>query len=116
MPEITMDDLVKEIPSLKEFDDAILYQSELDIKYAGYVERQRRQAEKLNKMEKIIIPQDFNYDEVLGLSTESKEKLKSIKPHSVGQAVGISGVRNSDIAILMVILQRGKNNGSEAVS
>ncbi len=116
MPEITMDDLVKEIPSLKEFDDAILYQSELDIKYAGYVERQRRQAEKLNKMEKIIIPQDFNYDEVLGLSTESKEKFKSIKPHSVGQAVGISGVRNSDIAILMVVLQRGKNNGSEAVS
>ncbi|MGI6466703.1 MAG: tRNA uridine-5-carboxymethylaminomethyl(34) synthesis enzyme MnmG [Sphaerochaetaceae bacterium] len=116
MPEITMDDLVKEIPSLKEFDDAILYQSELDIKYAGYVERQRRQAEKLNKMEKIIIPQDFNYDEVLGLSTESKEKLKSIKPHSVGQAVGISGVRNSDIAILMVILQRGKNNGSEVIS
>jgi len=60
-------------------------------------------------MERMKIPQDFDYDGVDGLSNESKEKFKTIRPLSLGQASRISGVRNSDIAVLMVILARGKD-------
>ncbi|MCB5231196.1 MAG: tRNA uridine-5-carboxymethylaminomethyl(34) synthesis enzyme MnmG [Sphaerochaetaceae bacterium] len=110
-PDVSIDDLIVEIPSLGEFERSLLNQSELDLKYSGYVERQNRQAQKLNKMEKIVIPSSFDYSGIVGLSTEGKQKLTAIKPHSVGQASRISGVRNSDIAILMVHLSRGKKDG-----
>ena len=62
-------------------------------------------------MEKKKIPIDFNYDLVEGISTESREKLKKIKPVSIGQASRISGVRTSDIAVLMILLKKKPNNG-----
>ena len=94
---------------MENYPAVVLYQSELDIKYAGYVARQQRQAERLLQMEKIVIAKDFDYDSIVGLSAEAREKFKEIRPHSVGQASRISGVRNSDIAILMVVLKRTKN-------
>jgi tRNA uridine 5-carboxymethylaminomethyl modification enzyme len=109
-PNVSIDDLVVEIPSLAEFDKIILDQSELDVKYSGYIERQNRQAEKLKKMEKIVIPSSFDYTNIVGLSSEGKQKLIEVRPHSVGQASRISGVRNSDVAILMVHLSRGKKD------
>ncbi len=108
-PEIAIDDLIEVLPALSSYDEAIRYQVELDVKYEGYVKRQARQIERFRKMEKITIPGDFNWDGVLGLSTESREKFKSVRPMSVGQASRISGVRSSDLAILMVALNRKEN-------
>jgi tRNA uridine 5-carboxymethylaminomethyl modification enzyme len=81
-------------------------QIELDIKYEGYVARQEQQILRFNKMETLKIPQAFDFDQVMGLSNEAREKLKEVQPMSVGQASRISGLRNSDLAILMVALAR----------
>jgi len=105
-PEISIGDLVGSVPQLEEFHQSVRYQAELDIKYAGYVKRQDRQVDRYVRMERIAIPSDFDYDAVDGLSMESREKFKAIQPVSVGQAGRISGVRTSDLAILMVVLAR----------
>ena len=105
-PEISIGDLVEGVPQLEEFHQNIRYQAELDIKYAGYVKRQDRQVDRYVRMERIAIPPDFDYDAVDGLSMESREKFKAVQPVSVGQAGRISGVRTSDLAILMVVLAR----------
>lgn len=112
-PEITIEDLVVEIPALSSFDEAIRYQANLDVKYEGYVKRQDRQVDRFTRMERIAIPADFDYDAVDGLSTESREKLKTVRPLSVGQAGRISGVRTGDLAVLMVHLRRkrGQSHG-----
>lgn len=105
-PEIGIEDLVAEIPELQSFEEPVRYQAELDVKYAGYVKRQERQVDRFVRMERIAIPEGFDYDAVEGLSAESREKFKSVRPVSVGQAGRISGVRTSDLAILMVVLAR----------
>ncbi len=104
--EITMDDIRKEIPELEQVEPSITYQVELDVKYSGYIQRQEKQVERHLKMEKIMIPDDFEYEHIEGLSAEAKEKFKAIRPKNLGQAGRISGVRNSDMAVLMVILNR----------
>lgn len=81
-------------------------QVELDVKYEGYVARQQRQVERFYRMERMKIAPDFDYDSVRGISNEAREKFKRVRPLSVGQASRISGVRNSDIAILVVTLGR----------
>ena len=83
-----------------------LRQVELDVKYEGYVARQDRQVDRFQRMERMKIPADFDYNALSGISNESREKFKRIRPLSIGQASRISGVRNSDIAILMVSLGR----------
>lgn len=106
--DISIEDLVPEIPALKDVEPVITYQVELDVKYSGYIQRQERQVERHVKMEKIEIPDQFDYDRIEGLSTEAREKFKAIRPKNVGQAGRISGVRNSDMAVLMVVLTRGE--------
>ncbi len=104
--DITLNDIAKELPEILTFDPVVTYQAELDIKYSGYIQRQDKQVERYLKMEKITIPSDFNYDVIDGLSAEAKEKFKEIRPVTLGQAGRISGVRNSDMAVLMVLLSR----------
>ena len=105
-PEIDMDYLLRSIDELSRFEPSVRYQAELDIKYEGYIKRQERQVDRFSRMERITIPLDFDYDSVDGISTESREKFKTVRPLSVGQAGRISGVRTSDLAILMVVLGR----------
>ncbi|WP_320121564.1 tRNA uridine-5-carboxymethylaminomethyl(34) synthesis enzyme MnmG [uncultured Sphaerochaeta sp.] len=109
MPEVTMASLQETIPELSAFEEPIRYQVELDVKYEGYINRQERQINRFEKLESLHISQDFDYDALDGLSAEGKEKLKKVMPISVGQASRISGVRNSDIALLIVHLDRGGN-------
>ena len=78
--------------------------SELDVKYDGYIKRQEKQVERFRKMEDLKIPPDFDYEVATGLSTESRLKFKEIRPLSIGQAARISGVRSSDIAVLLIYL------------
>ena len=91
-------------PGFEKYAEEWIEQALLDIKYEGYIKRQKQQVHRFEKMEKMRIPADFDYEKVEGISAESKEKLKMIRPLSVGQASRISGVRSSDIALLLVRL------------
>jgi len=107
MPEVTIEELQGVVPALGRFDEATLHQVELDVKYAGYIDRQQRQVDRFTRLEAMAIDPLFDYDSVEGLSSEGREKLKAVRPFSVGQASRINGVRNSDVAILIVHLRRG---------
>jgi len=105
-PEITMDDLVEKIPEINLYPKSIRLGLELKVKYDGYIRRQDRQVDRFAKLEGIRIPEDFDYDKVEGISTESREKLKAIRPTSIGQASRINGVRTSDVTVLLVYLRK----------
>ena len=106
-PENDIESLM--VPGLEKFSRSILSEVQLDVKYSGYLKRQDSEAERVKRQEAILIPEDFDYDKVDGLSSESREKFKAIKPHSIGQAGRISGVRVSDVGILSVAV-KGRNN------
>lgn len=100
-----------DLEGLNEFSDEVLNEVELDIKYSGYLRRQEIEADRAKRQEIIEIPEDFDYDSVEGISSESREKFKSVRPHSIGQAGRISGVRVSDVAVLSIAVRsrgRGK--------
>jgi len=106
-PAITITELKKVVPSLNNYSTPLLNHVELDIKYEGYIVKQNQQVNKFMKMESVKIPVDFDFSSIEGLSNESREKLIKIKPLSVGQASRISGVRTSDIAVLLLVLGKG---------
>lgn len=83
----------------------VLEQVDIEIKYAGYISRQHVQIEQFEMNESFGIPEDFDYSRVKSLSTEGREKLTKVRPHSIGQASRISGVSASDVSILMVYLR-----------
>jgi tRNA uridine 5-carboxymethylaminomethyl modification enzyme len=103
-----MNDLFGLEPRLSSFDRDWLHQSELDVKYEGYIKRQERQVNRFHRMEEVRIPPNFDFDDVEGLSKEAREKLNTVNPTSVGQASRISGVRSSDIALMLVLLGRNR--------
>lgn len=108
-PEVSIKDFFRHMPQMAEYlpyDDEIFEQAEIQMKYKGYIDKEREQAEKISKLEYIKIHSGFNYDDVASMSSESREKLKRMKPTSLGQAARISGVKPSDISILMVYLGR----------
>jgi len=80
--------------------------AELDVKYEGYINRQDAQVERFERMESVLIPDGFDYDGLAGISTEGRQKLKKILPRSVGQAGRISGVRTTDVAVLLMAVSR----------
>lgn len=79
--------------------------AEIDYKYEHYILKQEKRVEKLKKMENFVIPNDFDYGKISGLSNESRQKLEEIRPTSLGQAGRISGIRSSDIMLLMIYLK-----------
>lgn len=87
--------------------------AELEIKYEGYIQKQERQVAQLEKLDSLPIPEDFDYDSVYGLSTEARQKLSEMRPRSVGQAARISGVRFSDLSLLVLHLKKGGNVSRE---
>ena len=108
-PQIKIEDFLK-IKSIKEklseFEQEAVEQAEIQIKYNGYIAREEETAQKLNKLEGIKIPENFNYSKLGAISSESREKLSAIQPKSIGQASRISGVSPSDINILLVYMGR----------
>ncbi len=106
-PEIRMAECLPALGILSDKPESVLCLTELDIKYEGYIARQERQVRRFEKMEKLLIPADFDYSKAEGISREAREKLAAIRPLSVGQASRISGVRSSDIAVLLILLGRG---------
>ena len=108
-PQIKLDDLLK-LKSVeektKEIKQDVLEQAEIQIKYNGYIERERETVMKTNKLEGIRIPDKFDYDKLHAISAESREKLNQVKPETIGQASRISGVSPSDINVLLVFMGR----------
>jgi tRNA uridine 5-carboxymethylaminomethyl modification enzyme len=87
-------------------DNEILEQVEIETKYSGYIQRQLELIEKMDKLEEMLIPLNFNYSNLKSISTEGREKLSKVKPRSIAQASRISGVTHSDISVLLVYLKR----------
>ena len=90
----------------KEYAEEILFEAETEIKYSGYINRQKAEIEKTKIYEDMTIPKDFDYGEIKSISNESREKLLSILPETIGQAQRINGIRPTDISILLVYLKR----------
>jgi len=92
--------------SIINYDNEILEQAEIQIKYERYIEKELDMANRMKQMEELIIPVHFDYDKITALSAEALQKFKRILPKTIGQASRISGVNPSDIQILMVFMGR----------
>ena len=104
-PELSYEILSEIDPERKPLPADVIEQVEIELKYEGYIERQLRQVEQYKKMEKKKIPENLDYDLVPSLRIEARQKLKSFRPVSVGQASRISGVSPADISVLLVYLE-----------
>lgn len=98
-------------PSLSQ---EVIDQVMIELKYEGYIARQKKQVEQFKKLESKLIPEDIDYDDVSSLRIEAKQKLKSIRPVSIGQASRISGVSPADISVLLVYLEQRRRNKNAA--
>ena len=89
-----------------QYDKEVIEQAVIHLKYSGYIEKEKNNADKLNRLENVKIPSRFNYQKVKSLSFEAREKLSKIQPISISQASRISGVSPSDISVLLVYMGR----------
>ena len=110
-PNITIDD-VRQFESVESYiqdnklDSEVIEQTEIQVKYSGYIEKERNNADKLNRLEYVKIPEKFDYSQIKSMSMEAREKLKKIQPMSIAQASRISGVSPNDISVLLVYMGR----------
>jgi len=110
-PQITMDDVrqfnhVENYIQEHNLDTEVLEQTEVQVKYAGYIEKEKNNADKLQRLEYVKIPADFDYSQLKSMSYEAREKLQEIQPRTVSQASRVSGVNPADISVLLVYLGR----------
>ena len=106
-PEVDLAELLKIVPRGTETQDKKVIESvEITLKYRGYIDREKRMAEKLHKLEDLKIPDDFDFDNVSGLTIECRQKLKRYNPKTIAQASRISGVSPADISVLLVYFGR----------
>lgn len=106
-PEVSLSDLMDFVPrGTKSFSSEVVNAVEISLKYSGYIEREKAQAQKNLRLEYIKIPSDFDFDSLQGLSIECRQKLKRYKPETIAQASRISGVSPSDISVLLVYFGR----------
>ncbi|MER3319498.1 MAG: tRNA uridine-5-carboxymethylaminomethyl(34) synthesis enzyme MnmG [Allomuricauda sp.] len=110
-PKVTMDHMLQ-LHSVSEFvkenqlDSEVLEQAEIQVKYSGYIAKEKTNADKLQRLENVRIPDNFDYSKLKSLSYEAREKLESIQPITISQASRISGVSPADISVLLVYLGR----------
>ena len=110
-PQIDLDDMLrfeKVTAYIEEnkLDQEILEQAEIQVKYSGYIEKERNNADKLTRLEEVKIPEDFDYNKIKSMSIEAKQKLTKIKPATIAQASRISGVSPSDVSVLLIYMGR----------
>jgi tRNA uridine 5-carboxymethylaminomethyl modification enzyme len=113
-PELSYGDIVKISPPEEPVAAEAAEQVEIQVKYAGYIERQLQQVERFSSLEQKAIPADLDYDAVIGLGTEVRQKLTQVRPVSLGQASRISGVTPAAISLLLVALEKRKRKSREA--
>ena len=110
-PQIDLEDMmkfekVKEYVDQNDLDKEILEQAEIQVKYSGYIEKERNNADKLTRLEDVKIPENFDYNKIKSMSIEAKQKLSNIRPITISQASRISGVSPSDISVLLIYMGR----------
>lgn len=112
-PNVTIRGLAEALPELKEKIEAlgarkeeIVESTEINIKYKGYIEREKLAADKLRRLDNIRLPKDFDYNSVQSLSTEARQKLIRIQPNTIGEASRIPGVSPNDVSVLLVLMGR----------
>ena len=112
-PNITISGMADVLPELKEKIEAlgarkeeIVESTEINIKYKGYIEREKLAADKLHRLDNIRLPKDFDYNNVQSLSTEARQKLSRIQPATIGEASRIPGVSPNDVSVLLVLMGR----------
>ena len=110
-PNISIDDMrkfdaVESYISAQNLDNEVIEQAEIQIKYSGYIEKEKNNADKLTRLEYVKIPKNFDYSQVKSMSYEAREKLNAVQPTTVAQASRISGVSPNDISVLLVFLGR----------
>ncbi|MDP2161966.1 MAG: FAD-dependent oxidoreductase, partial [Flavobacterium sp.] len=106
LEDVVLFDKVKQYIQNENLDQEIVEQAEIQVKYSGYIEKERNNADKLKRLEDLVIPQNFDYDKIKSMSIEAKEKLKKIRPVTVSQASRISGVSPSDVSVLLIYMGR----------
>ncbi len=104
-PEVKLSELLKIVPRGTSADE-IMDSVEISIKYSGYIDRELQSAEKIHRLEGLIIPEGFDFDKINGLSTECRQKFKKYTPRTIAQAMRISGVSPSDVSVLLVYFGR----------
>ena len=110
-PNITMEDIrvIEKVETYireNNLDKEVIEQAEIQIKYSGYIDKEKNNADKLNRLEDIKIPQNFDYSKIKSMSFEGREKLNKIKPRTISQASRISGVSPSDVSVLLAYMGR----------
>lgn len=109
-PMIGLKEMIKHIPKVREaltgYDAETLEQAEIQLKYDTYIEKEKELVSKMGQLEDLLIPDNFNYEKLVSLSNEARQKFTKIKPRTLGQASRISGVNPSDVQILMVFMGR----------
>lgn len=110
-PEINLEHLKMFVPESKLWDDEILEEAEIELKYEGYIEKQEQEIERFAKLEERTLPPSLPYDDIRGLSTEGRQRLKEVQPMNIGQASRITGVSPADISVLMVYLEQRRRGG-----
>ncbi|WP_316931754.1 tRNA uridine-5-carboxymethylaminomethyl(34) synthesis enzyme MnmG [Mangrovimonas xylaniphaga] len=110
-PNITIDDMrkldvVEAYVQDHDLDSEVIEQAEIQVKYSGYIEKEKNNADKLNRLENIKIPENFDYSKITNMSFEAREKLNKIRPVTISQASRISGVSPSDVSVLLVYMGR----------
>ena len=112
-PNVTISGLADTLPELKEKIDSLVFRkeeivesTEINIKYKGYIEREKLAADKLHRLDNIRLPKDFDYNSVQSLSTEARQKLSRIQPATIGEASRIPGVSPNDVSVLLVLMGR----------
>ncbi|MEL7533934.1 MAG: tRNA uridine-5-carboxymethylaminomethyl(34) synthesis enzyme MnmG [Bacteroidota bacterium] len=109
-PQVSLEGLTGEIKSLQtatvDLDEEVFEQAEIQVKYEGYIRKERELAEKMMRLDEIVIPEKFDFNKIQALSSESREKLSNMRPQSLGQASRISGVSPADISVLMIYMGR----------
>jgi len=105
-PEVALADLLEFVPHGTSYPSDVVESVEISIRYKGYIDREKRNAEKVNHLENLRIPDGFDFSRVSGLSIECRQKLERYKPATIAQASRISGVSPSDISVLLVYFGR----------
>ena len=105
-PQVTYEDIAPFDPERPALPAAVTEEVEIQVKYAGYLQRQLKQVEEFKREENRLLPEDMDYESVVGLRLEARQKLSQIRPVSIGQAGRISGVSPSDIAVLLIYLEQ----------
>jgi len=110
-PQIDLEDIIKfekvaNYVAENNLDQEILEQAEIQVKYSGYIEKERNNANKLTRLEDVKIPENFDYNKIKSMSIEAKQKLSKIRPVTISQASRISGVSPSDVSVLLIYMGR----------